>query len=84
MYEQANGRCKITGKKTNDLVVHHLDGYNWCIEGRMDWDNAIVICKELHDAFHKKYGYGNNTAEQFWKFVEEWEKGLVTLDDFKE
>ena len=84
MYERANGKCEITGKKTNDLFVHHLNGYNWCVEGRMDWDNAVVICRELHNAFHNKYGRGNNTAEQFWEFVKEWGKDLVTLDDFKE
>ena len=82
--ERANGRCEITGKKNNDLFVHHLNGYNWCVEGRMDLNNVVVICRELHDAFHKKYGNGNNTAEQFWEFVKEWEKGLVTLDDFME
>jgi len=83
-HERANGKCEITGKKTKNLVVHHLNGYNWCVEGRMDLDNVVVICEELHIAFHNKYGYGDNTEEQFWKFVEEWEKGLVTLDDFME
>ena len=82
--KRANGKCEVIGKKTNDLVVHHLNGYNWCVEGRMNWDNVVVICKELHDSFHSKYGYGNNTEEQFWEFVEEWKKGVVTLDDFKE
>jgi len=81
--KRANGRCEVTGKKTNDLFIHHLDGYNWCIEKRMDWNNVVVICRDLHNAYHSKYGKGNNTAEQFWEFVEEWEKNIVTLDDFK-
>jgi len=82
--ERANGKCEITGKKTNNLVVHHLNGYNWCVEGRIDLDNVVVICEELHDAFHQKHGYGDNTEEQFWKFVEEWKEGIITLDDFME
>lgn len=54
--------------KSDDLEVHHLDGYNWCIEKRTDDTNGITLCKNCHTNFHIKYGRGNNTKEQY----EEW------------
>ena len=45
-----NYTCVITGKtrKETDLEVHHLNGYNWCIDGRTDVKNAVQNKKE-HD-----------------------------------
>ena len=61
--------CQITNQRGGNLVVHHLNGYNWYIEGRMDINNVIVITKELHDKFHNIYGRGNNTKEQWEDFI---------------
>lgn len=65
-----NYTCKCCGDKNtkHDIEVHHLDGYNWCIEKRTDETNGITLCKNCHKNFHLKYGNGNNTKEQF----EEW------------
>lgn len=63
-----NYTCKCCGKKTHDIEVHHLDGYNWCEEKRTDDTNGITLCKKCHDNFHSKYGNGNNTREQFEKW----------------
>ena len=82
LHDRANNRCEFTGCKSNNLVIHHLNGYNWYIEGRMDVDNAVVIDKEVHDVFHNKYGRGDNTKEQWEEFVENYNKGVTTLDDF--
>lgn len=60
--------CKCCGIQGNKLEVHHLNGYNWYKEGRVDETNAISLCKTCHKSFHSFYGYGNNTKEQF----EEW------------
>ena len=49
-------------------IVHHLDGYNWCKEKRLDDTNGITLCENCHSNFHAYYGSGNNTKEQF----EEW------------
>lgn len=65
VFERGNYTCKCCGKRGGDIVAHHLDGYNWCIEKRFDVDNGVVLCDKCHKLFHRKYGYGNNTKEQF-------------------
>lgn len=61
--------CQHCRKRSDkDMQVHHLDGYNWCIEKRLDDTNGITLCGNCHADFHQKYGKGNNTKEQF----EEW------------
>lgn len=47
------------------LIVHHIDGWNWCKEKRMDENNVIVLCKVCHYKFHDEYGRGNNTKLNF-------------------
>ena len=76
-----NYTCQITGQKGYKLVVHHLNGYNWDKENRTNIDNAITLSKEIHIEFHKKYGYGNNTKEQFIDFVELLHKDNRITDD---
>ena len=63
--------CVITGKTRNEteLVVHHLDSYDWCKEKRTDVTNGVTLSKDIHEAFHTKYGRGRNTKEQFLEFV---------------
>ena len=62
-----NYACQCCGY-TDDLKVHHLDGYNWYVEGRYDENNGITLCGACHNNFHSIYGYGDNTKKQF----EEW------------
>jgi hypothetical protein len=63
-----NYTCQCCGKKHEKIEAHHLNGYNWFIEGRTDESNAITLCHACHCNFHSIYGCGNNTKEQF----EEW------------
>lgn len=58
--------CQKCGSKAD--VVHHLDGYNWCIDRRFDETNGISLCKTCHKNFHAMYGYGNNTENQFFEW----------------
>ena len=68
VYERDNYTCQLTNKRGGNLVVHHLNGYNWDKENRLNSNNVITISEEIHDKFHKEYGYGNNTKEQFEEF----------------
>lgn len=63
--------CRICKKKNKELNAHHLDGWNWCKEKRFDLKNGITLCKRCHLNFHKKYGYGDNTKEQFYEHINE-------------
>lgn len=66
--ERGDYTCKCCGKRGGDIVAHHLDGYNWCIDKRFNVNNGVVLCDKCHKLFHRKYGYGNNTKEQFNTF----------------
>jgi hypothetical protein len=63
-------RCGINGS----VNAHHLDGYNWCKEKRLNIDNGITLCIKCHKEFHKIYGKKNNTKLQY----ESWIKNEIT------
>lgn len=65
-----NYECQCCHKKEN-LVVHHLDSYNWCIDKRADETNGITLCDLCHKNFHITYGRGNNTKKQFEEWIGE-------------
>lgn len=68
--EKANFTCDICGYRGSKLRSHHLDGYNWCKERRLDLTNGVCLCESCHKEFHHIYGYGDNTEEQYMKFKE--------------
>lgn len=66
--ERDRYECVICG--SNEKVnVHHIDSYDWAKDKRTDINNGITLCKEHHMQFHKEYGYGKNTSEQFSEFI---------------
>lgn len=69
VYKRDDYTCQCCGKKGVYLVAHHLDGYNWCKDGRFDINNGITLCENCHKEFHHIYGYGNNTKQQYKKFI---------------
>ena len=60
--------CQVTHIKDN-LVVHHLDGWELAKDKRFDVDNGITLNHDVHEKFHHIYGHGSNTKEQFEDFV---------------
>ena len=71
IYERDRYVCQCCGDFVGgNLVAHHVDGYDWCKEGRFDDDNGITLCKKCHMDFHGRYGYGKNTKEQFLEWRE--------------
>ena len=73
VYEKDNYTCQCCGKRGVSLRAHHLNGFNWFKEGRLDVNNGITLCRNCHDAryegsFHSMYGNGDNTKEQFEEF----------------
>ena len=70
VFKRDNYTCRCCGKDKHNNVSHHLDGYNWCIEKRLDVDNGVTLCESCHKEFHSIYGYGNNTKEQFEEWIE--------------
>lgn len=69
-----NGTCVICNSSKSDkikIVAHHLDGWNASLNGRLDTENGVCLCEECHKEFHRLYGYGNNTKQQFLDFIKQ-------------
>lgn len=64
-----NYKCQCCGKSNIKIEAHHLNGYNWFINGRTDVNNGITLCKNCHENFHVIYGRGDNTKSQFNEWI---------------
>ena len=68
-YKRDKFKCKVCNSNPNrKLIAHHLDGFDNHPKKRFDVKNIITLCESCHIAFHKSYGYGSNTKEQFEEF----------------
>lgn len=67
--KRAGGKSELSGVESDDLIVHHLNGYHWDLAGRCDLANVIVLTREEHEHFHSIYGNKFNTVEQFNEFI---------------
>jgi 5-methylcytosine-specific restriction endonuclease McrA len=57
--------CQVCFKNSNNLISHHLMAFAQYPELRLDINNGITLCRKCHNEFHKIYGKGKNTLEQF-------------------
>ncbi|MCM3706431.1 HNH endonuclease [Cytobacillus firmus] len=72
VYDRDRYTCILCGdSRGGNLNAHHLDGYDWCKEKRIDVDNGVTLCESCHFDFHDIYGYGANTRHQFEEFYKE-------------
>ena len=75
VYKRDDYTCQIcearngNGKKVV-LNAHHLNGWHWFEEGRFDVTNGVTLCGKCHSDFHRKYGYRENTKEQFEEYIQ--------------
>lgn len=61
-------QCCLDSKGGN-LIAHHLNSWDINESDRFNPYNAVVLCEKCHKQFHKMYGYGKNTREQFQDFL---------------
>ena len=71
--KQVLARDKNTCMKcggTHNLQAHHLMSFRDNPQFRFDISNGVTLCELCHKSFHKRFGYGLNTKEQFEVFTE--------------
>lgn len=74
VYKRDNYTCVICEVHSHDLNAHHLNSWDVYKDQRFDVRNGVTLCKDCHLLFHSKYGFGNNTKEQFIEFNNKYTK----------
>lgn len=69
VFKRDNYICKLCRIRGGRLSAHHLNGYQWAKEERLDVKNGVTLCEKCHRLFHKQYGKFNNTKQQFKIFL---------------
>ena len=69
IYTRDNYTCQICAKHGVNLNAHHLNAWKSFPEQRFDLDNGVTLCVDCHKEFHKMYGRGDNTREQFDEYA---------------
>lgn len=70
--------CGCSKSKYNKIVAHHLESYDVNESLRYDISNGVALCESCHRDFHKKYGYGHNTEEQYIQYKNNYGNTEVT------
>lgn len=70
VYEKDGFNCVRCGKHGGDLNAHHVQAYDTDKDQRFSVDNGATLCVSCHTAFHQKYGFGGNTKEQFYEWLQ--------------
>ena len=70
VFDRDSFTCDICNQVGGELNAHHLDGWNWCKEKRFLLSNGVTLCKKCHLNFHRVYGNGDNTRQQYEVYKE--------------
>jgi hypothetical protein len=63
--------CVITlekQKKGQRYACHHLNSFDVNKDQRYLPENGVFLTRKIHSNFHKYYGFGNNTEQEFTEF----------------
>lgn len=64
--ELYDNKCDCCGyDREVALKAHHLYAYEKYANKGLELDNGVALCGNCHEEFHKFYGYGDNTKEQY-------------------
>lgn len=61
--------CQKCGQKGGYLIAHHIKNWADNLDLRYEVDNGIILCKDCHNKFHKKYGRRNTNQIQLNEFL---------------
>lgn len=71
VFERDDYTCYKCNVRGGELNAHHLNAYNVFPELRYTVSNGVTLCQPCHISFHKDYGFGYNTVEQFAEWLGE-------------
>lgn len=69
VYVRDEYTCRICGRRGGHLHAHHLNSFTAFPDLRYELANGVTLCSEHHVEFHRQFGMGSNTAEQFRTFA---------------
>ncbi len=75
VYIRDNYICQHCGKTGGSLQAHHKNAYCKYKAERRIVANGVTVCVKCHIEFHKLYGKGKNTAEQWDEFQKTLKEG---------
>lgn len=55
--------CVLCKQRGGRLHSHHMDGFSYHPDRRLDVTNGVTLCTECHQAFHKIYGKRGRVTE---------------------
>lgn len=68
--QKFNYQCAIC-EQSDELAAHHLYSWNTHPHLRYIDINGICLCQECHHNFHREWGYGYNTPQQFLQWLKD-------------